>query len=55
MATDVDTNALNEFANGSSGFITGGITGLIIGTVIGFIAKDKLFNNKTDLVKSKES
>ena len=51
MATDVDTNALNEFANGSSGFITGGITGLIIGTVIGFIAKDKLFNNKTDLVK----
>lgn len=51
MATDVDTNALNEFANGSSGFITGGITGLIMGTVIGFIAKDKLFNNKTDLVK----
>lgn len=45
MATDVDTNALNEFANGSSGFIAGGITGLIIGTVIGFIAKDKLFNN----------
>lgn len=51
MAVNMDSNVLNGLTGGFSGFIAGGITCLIAGTVIGFIAKDKLFNNKSEVNK----